>query len=149
MEPISVALLAALAGGAGGELGREAWAGLSALIRRPFRRGDAPALTSGGEPEADEGALARVEEVPTDRARVQVLSAALSARAAQDPEFAAALSAWHDRAKHLSTGQGSVSNTMSGGTYNNAVFQGRDYHGITMYAAPPPPAAPDPGETRG
>jgi hypothetical protein len=33
LEPISMGLLAALAGGAGGELGRQAWAGLSALVR--------------------------------------------------------------------------------------------------------------------
>lgn len=38
MEPVSVGLLAALAGGAGGELGRQVWAALSALVRRPFRR---------------------------------------------------------------------------------------------------------------
>ncbi|MEV7285042.1 hypothetical protein AB0O01_10870 [Streptomyces sp. NPDC093252] len=150
MEPISVALLAALAGGAGGELGREAWAGLSALVRRPFRREDTPALAADGEPEADESALARVAEAPEDRARVQVLSAALAARAAQDPEFAAALSAWHDRARQLHTGQGSVSNTISGGTFDGPVIQGRDYHGgITLSATPPPAAGPDPGEARG
>ncbi|MGW0712100.1 hypothetical protein ACWD4G_40175 [Streptomyces sp. NPDC002643] len=32
MEPISIALLAALAGGAGGEFGRQTWAGLRAAV---------------------------------------------------------------------------------------------------------------------
>lgn len=52
MDPISVALLGALAGGAGGELGGQAWTGLTALVRRPFTRGQdesaqAPAVSSG------------------------------------------------------------------------------------------------------
>ncbi|MDX6758755.1 hypothetical protein SIN09_04685 [Streptomyces sp. F8] len=39
MDPVSVGLLVALAGGVAGEVGRQAWAGLGALVRRPFGRG--------------------------------------------------------------------------------------------------------------
>ncbi|MGQ4420122.1 hypothetical protein ACN6LA_007942, partial [Streptomyces sp. SAS_269] len=67
-----MALLAALAGGAGGELGRQTWAGLSALVRSPFRRStddasDAADLSSG------EAELARLEEMPDEPARAHAL----------------------------------------------------------------------------
>ncbi|WSW77076.1 hypothetical protein OG390_31790 [Streptomyces sp. NBC_00996] len=145
MDPISVALLAALAGGAGGELGRQAWAGLTTLVRRPFTRGQdesaqAPAVSSG------ETELVRLQEDPGDSARAQALSTALSVRAAVDAEFTADLRQWHEQAKLVRTGDGDVHNTISGGTQHGPVLQGRDFSGLSFNTAPPP-TAPE-GETR-
>ncbi|MEU1944033.1 hypothetical protein ABZ554_16710 [Streptomyces sp. NPDC020125] len=42
MDPISMALLVALAGGAGGEFGRQTWARLSALVTSPHPLPDTP-----------------------------------------------------------------------------------------------------------
>ncbi|WP_405775746.1 hypothetical protein [Streptomyces sp. NBC_01538] len=144
MDPISVALLAALAGGAGGEVGRQAWAGLSALVRRPFQRGqgespDAPAVSSG------EAEVARLEEDPTDPARAQALSTALAVRAALNADFSAGLQRWHEQAKLVRTGDGAVHNQISGGTFSGPVVQGRDFSGLSFTTPPPPPATPGGG----
>jgi hypothetical protein len=145
MDPITVALLAALAGGAGGEVGRQAWTGLTALVRRPFRRDagetqDVPAVSSG------EVELHRLEQAPADTARAQELSTALAVRAAVDPGFADDLRQWHERAKLVRTGDGEVTNTVSGGTVNGNVLQGRDFGNVQL--APPSPASDDRGTAR-
>ncbi|MBX9361799.1 hypothetical protein [Streptomyces sp. WAC04114] len=146
MDPISVALLAALAGGAGGELGRQAWAGLTTLVRRPFTRGANPSVqspaVSSGETE-----LVRLREAPGDIARAQALSTALAVRAAMDPEFLPSLQQWHEQAKRVRTGDGGVHNNVTGGTQHGPVLQGRDYSGLSFTTSSPPPTAPD-GETR-
>ncbi|SOF02488.1 hypothetical protein SAMN05446589_9642 [Streptomyces sp. OV198] len=145
MDPISVALLAALAGGAGGEVGRQAWAGLSALVRHPFQRGDgttpgAPAVSSG------EAELARLEEAPADPARAQALSTALAVRAALDVEFSAGVQRWHEQARLVRTGDGAVHNQISGGTFSGPVVQGRDFSNIAFTTAPSPQPGP-PGDS--
>ncbi|MEU2897020.1 hypothetical protein ACWC4E_18095 [Streptomyces sp. NPDC001273] len=146
MDPVSLGLLAALAGGAGGELGRDVWAGLSALVRRPFRRGDGhepqPALTSGEEE------LAQLAQDPGDESRAQALSAALVARAAQDAEFRTALAAWLRQAEAVRADEASVNNTISGGTQYGPVLQGRDFSGLTFTTTPAPAARPH-GDGRG
>jgi hypothetical protein len=146
MDPISVALLAALAGGAGGELGRQAWVGLTTLVRRPFTRGhgesaQAPAVSSG------ETELVRLHEAPGDAARAQALSTALAVRAAVDAEFCSGLHQWHEQAKLVRTGDGDVHNTVSGGTQHGPVLQGRDFSGLSFTTTPSPPPAPE-SETR-
>ncbi|WP_262505012.1 hypothetical protein [Streptomyces sp. TRM68367] len=138
---MSVALLAALAGGAGGEAGRQAWAGLSSLVRRPFRRqddnSDTPAVSSG------EAERARLTESPGDTARAQALSTALAVRAALDAEFHAGLQRWRDMAEPLDTGN--VQNVITGGS-KGPVIQGRDFSGININT--PPPGAASPGSHR-
>ncbi|MGC0328401.1 hypothetical protein RKD23_001391 [Streptomyces sp. SAI-170] len=135
MEPISVALLAALAGGAGGEVGREAWAGLSALVRRRFRRPDgnedASAVSSG------EAELARLADAPDDTTRAHALSTALAVRAALDAEFHAGLRQWRESAERLDTG--TVHNSISGGTFSAPVIQGRDFWSPSFTASTAPP----------
>ncbi|MGW4380978.1 hypothetical protein [Kitasatospora sp. NPDC004531] len=140
MDPVSVGLLAALAGGAGGEPGRQAWAGLGELVRRPFGRGaatgddpDAPAVSSG------EAELAALERAPADPARGQSLSTVLAVRAALDPDFRTGLRQWHDRAKLVRTGDGSVHNTISGGHQYGAVVMGRDISELTIDSRPSSP----------
>lgn len=138
MDPVSVALLAALAGGAGGELGQQAWAGLTALVRRPFRRsvddGDAPSVSSG------EAELARLGEEPGDRQRAQALSTALAVRAAWDAGFCNDLETWYAHARTLYIGESTVHNTISGGSQYGPVLQGRDFSGISFTTPPPRPS---------
>lgn len=139
MDPVSVGLLVALAGGAGGEVGRQAWAGLSTLVRRPFRRdgGEQASAVSSGEVE-----LVRLAEEPGDQGRAQALSTALAVRGALDEDFRTGLAAWQEQAKLVRTGDGAVTSTVSGGTQHGPVVQGRDFSHLTFTATPPPPALP-------
>lgn len=137
MDPVSVGLLASLAGGAGGEVGRQVWTGLTTLVRRPFHRGD----DSPGGPVPGEDELARLQQAPGDGTRAHALSTALAVRAALDPEFATALAAWHEQAKLVRTGDGSVNNAISGGSYYAPVLMGRDFPNATV--TPPQPLRPD------
>ncbi|WUH90210.1 hypothetical protein OG900_08890 [Streptomyces sp. NBC_00433] len=153
MDPISVGLLAALAGGAGGEVGRQAWAGLGAVVRRPFRRRGVvrPGEVSGeAVPGTGEVELAALAQAPADPGRARALGEVLVRRAAADEEFAQALELWHRQARAVEGG--SVSSTVSGGTQYGPVLQGRDFSGITFTtttppppSSPAPPAAPEPG----
>ncbi|MCX4884748.1 hypothetical protein [Streptomyces sp. NBC_00847] len=140
MDPVSVMLLVALARGAGGEAGRQVWAGLSALVRRPFGRdgGGQALVVSSGEAE-----LVRLAEDPGDQGRAQALSTALAVRAAVDEDFRTYLAAWQERANLVRTGDGAVTNTVSGGTQNGPVVQGRDFSNLTFTT--PPPAQPSSG----
>lgn len=131
MDPITVAALTALASGVGGDAGRQAWQGLAALVRRPFRGSstdDAGGVTSGissGEPE-----VAELENDPADPLRAQALATALGVRAALDGEFRALLEEWWQSAQSGSSGE--VRNSISGGTQNGPVLQGRDFSSLTF-----------------
>ncbi|MER7925944.1 AAA family ATPase [Streptomyces sp. NPDC096057] len=143
MDPVSVGLLASLAGGAGGEVGRQVWTGLTTLVRRPFRRGE----DSAGGPGTGEDELVRLQQAPGDGNRAHALSTALAVRAALDPDFAAALAAWHEQAKLVRTGDGTVNNTISGGSFHAPVLQGRDFSHTTFNSPTPPrPDEPVAGE---
>ncbi|MFD5621416.1 hypothetical protein [Streptomyces yangpuensis] len=137
MDPVSVGLLVALAGGVAGEVGRQTWAGLSALVRRPLGRdgGQAPDIGSG------EAELTRLAADPGDQGRAQALSTALAVRAAVDEDFRAGLAAWQERAALLRAGDGAVTNSVSGGTQNGPVLQGRDFTNPIFNAAPAPPSS--------
>lgn len=133
-----MALLAALAGGAGGEAGRQAWAGLSSLVRRPFGRSrntDAPAASSG------EAELAQLAEAPDDTARAQALSTALAVRATLDADFQASLRRWCASAELLGTGD--IHNEIKGGRFAGPVLQGRDFSSISFTTPPSPQVDPD------
>ncbi|MEH0574954.1 MULTISPECIES: hypothetical protein [Streptomyces] len=139
MDPVSVGLLASLAGGAGGEVGRQVWTSLTALVRRPFRHGE----DSAGGPATGEDELMRLQQTPGDGSRAHALSTALAVRAALDPDFATALTAWHEQAKLVRTGDGTVNNSISGGSYYAPVIQGRDIS-HTTFTSPPPPRPDEP-----
>ena len=147
MDPVTIgAVLAAIAGGAGGALGSQLWAGLSALVRRPFRRahasGDSAAALPSGSAE-----LAALEQSPSDQRRAVALAKVLVARADADGEFRDALAAWWAQASQIEI-SGDVTNTISGGTFSGPVLQGRDFTGLTFgspAASPPDSTAPDPG----
>lgn len=153
VDPVSVGLLVALAGGAGGELGHQVWAALGALVRRPLRHlgggGDAPEVPEMGSGAAEVAAL---EQAPADEQRGAALSAVLARRAAEDADFAAALDGWRQQADRVPF-VSEVHNRISGGTFHQPVLQGRDFSGLTFGAplapATPPPPAPDVGNVPG
>jgi hypothetical protein len=143
MDPVTIgAVLAAIAGGAGGAFGSQVWAGVSALVRRPFRRdrtaGDTAALVSGGEAE-----LAALGQAPADERRAVALAEVLVARADADGGFREALQAWWEQACQVQAG-GDVTNRVIGGTHYGPVLQGRDFTGLTFGSPAVPPAAPAP-----
>lgn len=132
MDPITAAALTALAGTVGGEAGRQTWQGLTALVRRPFRRGAAQDVEPDGSPVISSGELEVVdlENSPADPLRAQALATALGVRAALDDEFRALLEEWWQHARTSSGGE--VHNNISGGTQNGPVVQGRDFSGLTF-----------------
>lgn len=137
MDPISAGLLVALVSGAGGAAGTQAWAALSRLVRRPFRRADR------AQPEEPAPGLRELEDLegsPQDAGLAQALADALRRRAAHDPDFARSLTAWLDEASAAPTGAGDVHNTVSGGSQGN-LLQARDLHGPVTFGTPPVPDA--------
>ena len=146
MDPVTVgAVLAAIAGGAGGALGTQLWAGVSALVRRPFHRahpaGEATAALPSGSAE-----LVALEQAPADERRALALAEVLVARAGADGEFRDALAGWWDQASQIDIA-GDVANTVSGGTFHGPVLQGRDFTGLTFGPPAPPPVPP--GQDKG
>jgi hypothetical protein len=144
MDPVTIgAVLAAVAGGAGGALGSQVWGGLSALVHRPFRHshatGDSTASVPSGSAE-----LAALEQAPDDQRRAVALAEILVARADADAGFRDALQAWWAQASQIEI-SGDVTNTISGGTFHGPVLQGRDFTGLTFTTPPPAPPARDPG----
>ncbi|MDV9191675.1 hypothetical protein R6L23_26280 [Streptomyces sp. SR27] len=132
MDPITVAALSALAGSVAGDVGHQAWQGLSALVRRPFRRGSAGDALSGESSGVSSGELevAELGNDPADPVRAQALATALGVRAALDEEFRALLQQWWEDARSGSGAE--VQNSVSGGTQNGPVIQGRDFSSITF-----------------
>ena len=138
MDPATIgAVLAAIAGGAGGALGSELWAGVSALVHRPFRHAGHSAAVAVPSGAAE---LAALGQAPDDR-RAVALAEVLVARAGADAGFREALEAWCEQASQIQTGDGDVTNTISGGVQHGPVLQGRDFTGLTFG----PPTMPPPG----
>jgi hypothetical protein len=131
IDPVTIgAVLAAIVGGAGGALGSQLWAAVSALVRRPFHRSNAfgeaaAALPSGA------AQLAALEQSPADERRAVALAEVLVARADADSEFRDALAAWWAQASQLHI-SGDVTSTISAGTFHGPVLQGRDFSGLTF-----------------
>ncbi|MFB7947772.1 hypothetical protein ACFC6L_22985 [Kitasatospora phosalacinea] len=117
MDPILLGSLAAMAGGAGGELGKQSWNALTALVRRPFQR----AGRSSGEAE-----LAALEADPQNTELAVRLERVLDNRAAADPEFELALEDWHGQAQEALAGT-----TI---TINNNAISGGLHQGVTLQA---------------
>jgi hypothetical protein len=144
MDPVTLgAVLAAIAGGAGGALGSQLWAGVSGLVRRPFRRGHATEEATAALPNGSAEMVA-LEQAPADGQRAEALAEVLVARADADSEFRDALAAWWEQASRIHMG-GDVANTVSGGTFHGPVLQGRDFTGLTFGPPAPPPTGQDPG----
>jgi hypothetical protein len=147
MDPVTIGVvLLAIAGGAGGELGKQVWAGVSALVRRPFRHGQAMRTTAAtvAPLPSGEAELTALERAPADEGRSRALAEVLVARAGGDADFRRALEGWWEQASLVRTGEGDVTNTINGGTQYGPVLQGRDFTGLTFGApsAEPPPVPP-------
>ncbi|MFD6288816.1 hypothetical protein [Streptomyces sp. NPDC060205] len=104
---------------------------MSALIRRPFRSGEAGGalVVSSGEAE-----LTALAGHPDELERAHQLRTALAVRAALDAEFRLALDNWWLQAQSVRTGESTVTNQISGGTQYGPVVQGRDFNGLTINA---------------
>ena len=145
MDPVTIgAVLLAVVSGAGSQLGTQLWEGVVSLIRRPFRRkaaasGDAATaeMVSAGEAE-----LVALQQAPSDQSKAVALAEALLARSGADEEFRGALESWWRQAEPLRASIGNVANTISGGTQQGPVLQGRDFNNITFGAAPATPPVP-------
>ncbi|MFD5406652.1 hypothetical protein [Streptomyces griseorubiginosus] len=138
MDPVSVALLAAWAGGLGGEAGRQAWEGLVALVRSPFRRRGAQSDTEEAPPvSSGEAELLALAQTPDDSTRAHALSTALAVRAALDADFRSALEDWWAQARR--TTDTGVNNHIDGGTFHAPVIQARDISGGSFQGSPPTP----------
>ncbi|WP_331723287.1 hypothetical protein [Streptomyces sp. NBC_00105] len=151
MEPVSAALLLALATGAAGAAGGQSWEGLVALVRR-WRGQDGPVtgVPVGATDLVPGGAeLTALQQQPTDQHRAQLLSIALAERAGADAGFAAALETWHRQAQQVvpTTGSGNASTHISGGT-QDYVITNRDVFGGMHFGQPAsPPAQSGPSGT--
>lgn len=165
MDPVTLgAVLLAIVSGAAGEVGSRLWDKVSALVRAPFRHGgaggsalaaspvggSAPAsaglpataglAASGGlaAPGAGVAELTALAGSPNDKDLALALAHALVARADADAEFGRALGQWWEQTSQVRTGEGSVTNVISGGTQHGPVLQGRDFTGLTFGSASPP-----------
>jgi tetratricopeptide (TPR) repeat protein len=147
MDPVMIgAVLVAIAGGAGGTLGSQLCAAISALVRRPSLRAHATTGITAVLP-IGSAELSAWEQAPADERQAVALAEVLVTRAAADAEFQEALEAWWERASQFRVSGGDVTNTISGGTQYAPVLQGRDFSGIAFNTAPPvPPPAQDPEE---
>jgi hypothetical protein len=131
MDPVTMgAVLAAIAGGAGGALGSQAWNGICGLMRRCFRHGVADD-DSGAASISGEAALAALEQHPGDVGSATELAGALITRAGMDSDFLHELAAWWEQAKQVQLDD-HVSNTISGGVQYGPVLQGRDFTGLNF-----------------
>jgi len=140
MDAISAALLTSMAGGLGGEAGRQAWASLCLMVRRPFTRpeGSGPVRSiSSGERE-----LADLAHAPQDVGLAQALSTVLAARAGLDPGFREALDHWAQQAERIRLEVGEVHSEISGGHFHGPVVQVGAVTGGLTFAAPSPLSPP-------
>lgn len=134
MDPITAAALAALAGSLGSEAGRQAWQGLTALVRRPFARSTTQGTGDGTMPQISSGELevASLAGDPADPMRAQALATALGVRAALDGEFRGLLDQWWQQAQAAPSG-GNVHNNIGGNIESGAnVVQSRDVSSLTF-----------------
>ncbi|MGW2672375.1 hypothetical protein ACWC5F_30530 [Streptomyces sp. NPDC001272] len=145
MEPISAALLLALATGAAGAAGEQSWQGLSGLVRRWRGQGNIDVEPAGSaEMVPAQPELTALEQQPTDENRAQLLSVALAARAGADAGFAAALENWHRQAQQVvpATAIGNASTHISGGSQGNVVTTRDVFGGLQIGQPVIPPTQP-------
>ncbi|MFD8864788.1 MULTISPECIES: hypothetical protein [unclassified Streptomyces] len=138
MDPLTAGALIAVVSGAGGEAGRRALEGLSALSRRVLRRGAAdPGADPAGDPGADPAGDGEPVTIPyDDPEQLRRLAELLVERARQDPELSRDLAAWMSRYGTPSGEAGAVHNSVSGDArITGPVIQGRDFHGPISFGS--------------
>lgn len=117
MDGVSAALILAVAGGAGGAVGDQAWRGLVALVHRPARGTTAP--------QSGDAQLDRLRQTPGDEESAAELAQVLTERASVDQSFQSALGTWRCSAEELYPTHrvGTIHNSVSGGTFHGPVIQ--------------------------
>lgn len=142
MDPLTagalIAAVNAVVSGAGGEAGRRALEGLSALSRRVLRRGAAdPGADPAGDPGADPAGDGEPVTIPyDDPEQLRRLAELLVERARQDSELSRDLAAWMSRYGTPSGEAGAVHNFVSGDArITGPVIQGRDFHGPISFGS--------------
>lgn len=133
MEPISTGILLALAGGAGGEAGRQIFTRLVTLVRRPSGSTGENVHIATGEVE-----LEAFRRHPASPQLAEALIAALVGRAERDVDFRHGLYAWEEQARQAHLAPGNVSSIISGGTQHGPVIQGRDMNGFSFSTSDTP-----------
>ena len=139
MDPVTLgAVLLAILSGAAEGLGGKLWEGAIALVRRPFRGRVATSGGGAGTVIVPTGTaeLAALQQAPGDQQKAVALAEVLVARAETDPKFRRALEDWWIQAEPIRADIGNVTNTISGGTQQGPVLQGRDFSNITFGASP-------------
>lgn len=143
MDPVTIgAVLLAIVSGAGTQLGTQLWEGVVSLVRRPFRHRAPGGHAAAAAVPSGEAELAALQQAPSDRQKAVALAEALLARSGLDDEFRQALESWWQQAEPIRAGIGNVVNTVSGGTQQGPILQGRDFHNITFGTPPPLPPVP-------
>jgi hypothetical protein len=150
MDAVTIgAVLAAIISGAGGELGSRLWEGVVSLVCRPFHykaaADDSPAAAIVATP-SGRAELAALERARADEQKAVALAEVLLARAGSDADFRQALEAWWEQASPVRASTGDVRNTISGGTQQGPVVQGRDFRNVSIGTAPAAPPVPPPGD---
>ncbi len=137
VDPVSVTLLAgaitAMATGAGGEAGKQAWTSLTALVHKAFGRHSPPEAT-----------LTALEAAPDDQGQATTLATVLTDHADKNRSFAAELRTWlGDARRILQLSDDQVTNIIGGSAQvHGPVFQGRDFTGPISFGTPPLPNPP-------
>jgi tetratricopeptide (TPR) repeat protein len=116
MDPITAALLLAVASGGSEAVGSQVWEGLRALVHRWFRGGAA-----GRRPDPAARDLAALDRDRGDENAAARLADALAARAELDPDFRAQLEAWHVGAQRVYAG-----------VISGSVVQAQVIHNLTI-----------------
>jgi hypothetical protein len=147
VDPVTLGTgLAAIAGGVGGALGSQLWAGLTDLVRRPFRRDHFDCAIKAPPSGSEE--LGLLERAPANKLRAIALAEVLVARVDVDRSFGEALAEWWEKAGQIRMDVGAVVNTVSG-TQHGPVLQGRDFSGLSISTtSPAPPQDPRSPESR-
>ena len=140
VDPVSLgAALLAVVTGVSEALGGRLWEGMVSLVRRPSRgKGDGSGVTADAR--SGEAELLALQASPADQGKAVALAQMLVARADADPGFDRALQAWWEEAAPVRERAGIVVNTVSGGTQQGPVLQGRDFTNLTFGAPPAPPS---------
>jgi hypothetical protein len=139
MDPISVALLLAVAGGMGTGAGEEVWRGLNELVHKPFRHRAVVESVPTQLIETGVVEVARLERDHASRDAARRLAQVIAARAERDSEFSAGLQVWLDAARSTYPGnEGGVHNEMDirNSTLHQPVIQSGSVGEINFYNGP-------------
>lgn len=126
MDAVTIgAVLLAILGGAGSQLGTQLWTGMSALVRRPFQSGSdrEKETRQKGHDRTGETELLALERVP-DESRALHLAEILLERAASDLEFGRELENWWDTTRPVRDGTGTVPNAINVRQNYGVILQG-------------------------